>query len=37
VRERNATKAPGEPPDEEFAESDLTKLVTPGYLRVFMC
>jgi hypothetical protein len=26
VRERNASKAPGEPPDEEFAESDLTKL-----------
>ena len=26
VRERNAAKAPGEPPDEAFAESDLTKL-----------
>jgi hypothetical protein len=26
VRERNAAKAPGEPPDGEFAESDLTKL-----------
>jgi hypothetical protein len=26
VRKRNAAKAPGEPPDEEFAESDLTKL-----------
>ncbi len=26
VRERNAAKMPGEPSDEEFAESDLTKL-----------
>ena len=26
VRERNAAKAPGEPPDEAFAEADLTKL-----------
>ncbi len=26
VRERNAAKAPGEPPDEVFAESDLAKL-----------
>ncbi|PIP36193.1 MAG: restriction endonuclease subunit R [Desulfobacterales bacterium CG23_combo_of_CG06-09_8_20_14_all_52_9] len=26
VRERNAAKAPGEPPDGEFAKSDLTKL-----------
>jgi hypothetical protein len=26
VHERNAAKAPGEPPDEAFAESDLTKL-----------
>ena len=26
VRERNAAKAPGEQPDEEFSETDLTKL-----------
>jgi hypothetical protein len=26
IRERNAAKVHGEPPDEEFAESDLTKL-----------
>jgi hypothetical protein len=26
VRERNANKLPGEPPDEPFSESDLTKL-----------
>ncbi|MCG6533625.1 MAG: DEAD/DEAH box helicase family protein [Syntrophales bacterium LBB04] len=26
VRERNAAKAPGEPPDGEFSEADLTKL-----------